>query len=113
MFDAVATELDQAGYDTIELPTNAVHFKYQVRFLKENPWDIARVFKEKITRTKKSQVIMDCLDLLGESESRSILRFYYQLAARKTGAGRFFTLANTRNELDRAFPWLIPRNNFV
>jgi len=108
MFDAVASELDQAGFDTIELPTNAVHFKFQVRFLKENPWEIARIFREKITRTKKSQVIMDCLDLLGESETRSMVKFYYELAARSTGAGRFFTLANTRNELDRYFPWLIP-----
>lgn len=108
MIDAVASELDRAGYDSIELPVNAVNFKFQVRFFKENPWEITRLFKEKITRTKTSPVIMDCLDLLGESESRSVVRLFYELAARNSGAGRFFTLANTRNELDRYFPWLIP-----
>ncbi|MBE0597315.1 MAG: hypothetical protein IH614_08600 [Desulfuromonadales bacterium] len=108
MIDAVAAELDDAGYDSIELPMNAVNFKFQVRFLQEDPWQIARVFKEKITKTKKSAVIMDCLDLLGESEARSVVRLYYELAARSAGLGRFFTLANTRNELDRYFPWLIP-----
>ena len=108
MHDVVAGELDQAGYDTIELPTNAVNFKLTVRNFRENPWDIADIFKRKITRTKKSMVIMDCLDLLGESETRSMIRFFYQKAADNTGAQRFFTLSNTRNELDRCFPWLVP-----
>jgi len=108
MYDAVAAKMDRAGYDSIELGINAIVFKYQVRFLKEDPWQITKLFKEKITKTRKSVVIMDCLDLLGESESRSVVRFFYELTAKNSGAGRFFTLANTRNELDRAFPWLMP-----
>lgn len=108
MHEAVASELDQAGYSYIELPVNAVNAKMQVRFSKEDPWEIARLFKRKITRTKKSQVIMDCLDMMGESEPRSVVRMYYQLTARATGAARLFYMANTRNELDRYFPWVVP-----
>ncbi|MBE0597303.1 MAG: hypothetical protein IH614_08540 [Desulfuromonadales bacterium] len=108
MHDAVAAELDQAGYDSIEVPVNAVNFKFQARFLRENPWEITRVFKEKITRTKKTIMFLNCLDLLGESETRSMVKMYYGMAARNSGARRFTTLANTRNELDRYFPWLIP-----
>jgi len=108
MHDAVATALDHAGYDSIEVPVNAVNFKFQVRCLKEDPWEITRVFKEKITRTKKTTMFLNCLDLLGESETRSMIRMYYGLAAKNSGACRFCTLANTRNELDRHFPWLIP-----
>ena len=108
MHDAVAGELDKAGYNFIELPVNAVNAKMQVRFLKEDPWDIARLFKEKITKTKKNQVIMDCLDMMGESEPRAVVRMYYQLTARATGASRLFYMSNTRNELDRYFPWVVP-----
>ena len=53
MIDAVAGEIDKAGYNYIELPVNAVNAKMQVRFLKENPWEIARLLGRKITRTKK------------------------------------------------------------
>jgi oxaloacetate decarboxylase alpha subunit len=108
MHDAVIAELDQAGYNCIELPVNAVNAKMQVRFLKEDPWEIARLFKRKITKTKKNQVIMDCLDLMGESEPRSVVRMYYTLTAKATGAARFFYMSNTRNELDRYFPWVVP-----
>ena len=108
MHDAVVEELDKAGYSYIELPVNAVDAKMQVRFLKENPWDYAHLCGEKIKKTKKSTVIMDCLDMLGESEPRSVVRMYYEMAARISKASRFFSLANTRNELDRYFPWVVP-----
>ncbi len=106
--DAVAGEMDKAGYSRIELPVNAMNAKHQVRFLKENPWDIAHLFGRKIKKTKKIQVLMDCLDLVGEAEMRSVVRMYYSLTFRATGADRFNYMANTRNELDRHFPWVIP-----
>ena len=108
MYDAVASELDQAGYSMIEVPANAVYFKMWVRVLKQDPWETVRLFNRKITRTKKNIAILDCLDLLGESEPRAMIRMFYELAARATGASRFFSMANTRNELDRSFPWLVP-----
>jgi oxaloacetate decarboxylase alpha subunit len=108
MYDAVAEELDQAGYNYIELPMHAVYMKMAVRYFKENPWETMKIFKQKITRTKKSHVILDCLDVLGESESRAVVRFFYELAARTVGGHRFFTLSNTRDEIERYFPWLIP-----
>lgn len=108
MYDAVAEQLDQAGYDHIELPMHAVYMKMAVRYFKENPWDTMKIFKRKITRTKKSSVILDCLDVLGETEPRSVVRFFYELAARTVGGDRFFTLSNTRDEIERYFPWLVP-----
>ncbi len=106
--DAISSELDEGGYSCIELPVNAMNAKMQVRFFQENPWEIARLFKRKITRTKKTQVIMDCLDLLGESDPRAIIREYYRKTAEATGCKRMFYMANTRNELDRYFPWVVP-----
>ena len=106
--EAVAEHLDNAGYHYIELPVNAVNFKMTVRFFKENPWKSARLFKEKITKTKKQLSIMDCLDLLGGPEPRSVIRMFAQMTARTTGAHRYKYMANTRNELDRHYPWVVP-----
>ncbi|MBE0597312.1 MAG: hypothetical protein IH614_08585 [Desulfuromonadales bacterium] len=106
--DAIAGELDQAGYSYIELPVNAMTAKHQVRFMKENPWDIAHLLGRKITRTRKNQVLMECLDLLDYGQPRSIIKLFYQLTFRATGAERFFYMVNTRNELDRHCPWLVP-----
>jgi len=106
--EAVSSELDKAGYSYIELPVNAVHAKMQIRFFQENPWEIAHLFGRDITRTRKSQVIMDCLDMLGESDPRAVVKMYYQMTARATGCARMFYMANTRNELDRYFPWVVP-----
>lgn len=108
MHEATAELLDNAGYQYIELPVNAVYFKMAVRFFKENPWKSAHFFREKITKTKKQQGLLDVLDTMGEPEPRCVIRFFYTLAARASGAHRFKYMANTRNELDRHFPWIEP-----
>lgn len=106
--DAVAQEMDQVGYHYIEIPAHGVFFKMVVRFLRENPWDMMRLFKNKITKTNKMIPIQDSVTLLEEPEPRSMVRFFYELNARVTGAKRFFYMANTRNELDRYYPWVVP-----
>ena len=51
---------------------------------------------------------MECLDLFDYGEPRSVIRLYYQLAFKATGASRFNYMVNTRNELDRYCPWVVP-----
>ena len=70
MFDAVVGEIDQAGYSYIELPVNAINAKMSVRFLKDDPWRIAHLFGRKITKTKKSQFILEVLDFLEGGDPR-------------------------------------------
>jgi oxaloacetate decarboxylase (Na+ extruding) subunit alpha len=108
MYDAVAAEMDQAGYSYMELPMHAVYMKMAVRMFKEDPWKTMHVFKNKITRTKKMIGMTDVIDLLSETEPRSVIRMWYRLAANAVGATRTYSMANTRNELDRVFPWLVP-----
>jgi oxaloacetate decarboxylase alpha subunit len=79
-----------------------------IRFLKENPWDMMHLFNEKITRTKKLIPIQNGISLLEEPECKSMVRLWHELGARATGATRFFFMANTRNELDRYYPWVVP-----
>jgi oxaloacetate decarboxylase alpha subunit len=108
MHQVIASEIDQAGYDFIDLPVNAVNFKMWVRFFKENPFDIAHQFKRKITETKKLVPVLERIDLLGEAEPRAVVKKWYDLMAKSTGAVRHYMMANSRNELDRYYPWVVP-----
>jgi oxaloacetate decarboxylase alpha subunit len=108
MYQAVASEIDQAGYDYIHVPVNAVYFKMWVRNFKEDPWQIAHQFKRKITKTKKMVSVLERIDLLGEAEPRAVVNKWYDLMASSSGATRYFMMANSRNELDRYFPWVVP-----
>ena len=108
IMDAIAGDLDKAGYSYIEMPVNAMNAKHHCRFMKENPWDIAHMLGRKITKTKKNQWLSEGFDLLDYGEPRSAIKLYYKLAFQATGASSFFYMMNTRNELDRHAPWVVP-----
>ncbi len=108
MHSVVAAEIDQAGFDYIDLPVNAVNFKMSVRLMKEDPWQIAHQFKKLITKTKKMVPVLERIDLLGEAEPRAVVNKWYDLMAESTGSVRHYMMANSRNEIDRYFPWVVP-----
>src|ERR1035437_6010201 len=56
MMEAVAADLDRAGFDVIELPGNPIHFKKMIRDLKEDPWDLMRLLAKKMPNTPKSSM---------------------------------------------------------
>lgn len=107
MYAAVAEEMDQAGYSCIDLPMHSPYLKMAVRMFKEDPWETMHIFRDKITNTKKMIGVANLIDF-GKPEPRSMVKLWIQVSAKAVGATRTFLLANTRNELDRHFPWLIP-----
>lgn len=108
MHQVVASEIDQAGFDYVDLPVNAVNFKMWVRFFQEDPWLISQQFKEKFTRTKTMFPVLERIDLLGEAEPRAVVKRWYDLLVESAGATRHYMMCNSRNELDRYYPWVIP-----
>ena len=54
MMEAVAEDMDRVGFDVIEVPGNAIHFKKLIRDLKENPWDLMRQLAKRMPNTPKS-----------------------------------------------------------
>ena len=108
MHQVVASEIDQAGFDYVDLPVNAVNFKMWVRFHQEDPWLISQQFKEKFTRTKTMFPVLERIDLLGEAEPRAVVKRWYDLLVESAGATRHYMMCNSRNELDRYYPWVIP-----
>ena len=106
--EAICAEMDKAGYHYTHLPVNPMSFKMTIRFFKENPWKSAHLFKERFKKTKKIVPILERLDLVGESDPRCIVRMFYEMAFRTTGASATIFMANARNELDRYYPWIVP-----
>jgi len=102
MHSVIASEIDQAGFDYIDLPVNAVNFKMWVRFFQEDPWAIAHQFKRKITKTK-TMVPRFCTSHR-EKPTQSLQE---HCSTRET-AVRHYMMANSRNELDRYYPWVVP-----
>ena len=56
MMRPVLERMDRIGFDAIEV-MGAVQFDTCVRFLKENPWQRLRLFRERLTRTKRQAII--------------------------------------------------------
>ena len=53
MMEAVAEIMDEVGFAAIEVPVNGIYFKKIVRDLKEDPWDLLRMFGRKMPKTVK------------------------------------------------------------
>ncbi len=109
--DAIAHLLDEANYSYVEIPVHPVNAKHCVRFMKENPWDHFHLYGRKVKKTKVHVGVTEGLDLLDSTaDPRSVVRLIYSLIIKATGAAgsRFNYMINTRNELDRYCPWLVP-----
>lgn len=52
----ILERMDRAGFEYLEL-FGAVQFDSCIRYLRENPWDRLRLFKERITRTRRQAII--------------------------------------------------------
>ena len=54
MIEAVAQDMDRAGFDVIEVPVGGIYFKKFVRDLKEDPWEFSRMVARTMPNTVKS-----------------------------------------------------------
>jgi oxaloacetate decarboxylase alpha subunit len=110
MMEALAGDLDNAGFDVIEVPANAIFFKKMVRDLKEDPWETMRMLAHRISRTPKS-----CMGGAGGSlngfgtPTPPVLGELFSRRLAEIGVlnrGQF--MANTADQLSRQFPRMLP-----
>jgi oxaloacetate decarboxylase (Na+ extruding) subunit alpha len=106
--DAVAGEIDKAGYDFIDIPCHAVYCKLSIRFFKEDPWPTMELFREKFKNSKTLMPIHNRIDMLGDGESRSMVRLWHALMINTVKPHVLYSQANSRDECDRYYPWLVP-----
>lgn len=110
MMEALAGDLDNAGFDVIEVPANAIFFKKMVRDLKEDPWETMRMLARRISRTPTS-----CMGGAGGSlngfgtPTPPVLGELFSRRLAEIGVlnrGQF--MANTADQLSRQFPTTLP-----
>ena len=108
--DAVLDELDQSGMINIE-PSMAhtVHFKNAVFNLREDPWEMCRLWKRK---TKNMSGVMGAIGLaLNSAEMavpKELTKLLIQTLKKNLPYDKSFQIVNTRDETERDFPWLVP-----
>ena len=109
MMEAVASDLDRAGYDVIEIPGNAIHFKKLIRDLKEDPWDLMRVLAKKMPSTPKSCMGGGLnLNPFGTPTPPALGKLFWTRQAEIGALNRVQLTSNTADQIKRLFPTLIP-----
>lgn len=108
MMAAVASEMDQAGFQAVEVPVNPLCFKKFIRDLKEDPWETARLLARKMPRTVKSCMGAAVIHTFEAPPPRSIVKLFYSCLAATGALNRIQTVANTLDQVKRDFPWVIP-----
>ena len=108
MMDAVATQMDQAGFKAIEVPANPIYFKKFVRDLKEDPWEMLRLMAKRLPNTPKSCMTGGRIHSFGGSPPPEMSRLFYARVAATGALNRSQLMANTMDQRKRDFPWVIP-----
>ncbi|MEL3961945.1 hypothetical protein MKZ01_11755 [Lysinibacillus endophyticus] len=109
MVEAVAEDLDQAGFDVVEVPIMPYNFKKIVRDLKEDPWELVRIIGEKMPNSKKAFMGEPGLVLFELLETPpSVSKLFYDLLIDRGALNRVQTMANIFGNLKTDFPWFLP-----
>ena len=109
MMEAVAEDLDRAGFDVIEVPGNSIHFKKMIRDLKENPWDLMRLLAKKMPNTPKSCMAGGLnLNPFGTPTPPALGQLFWTYQAEIGAINRAQLTSNTADQIKRIFPTLIP-----
>ena len=102
MFDAVAEEMDQAGFSAIQF---GFMFQQTVR-LGENPWEIMRLIKRKIKKTALSTVSLPCqMDIFTPFDPPAIWKLYTKKVAEVSGQRHSMFMSNSIDEINRFPEW--------
>ncbi|GGA60946.1 carboxylase [Pseudoclavibacter endophyticus] len=111
MMQEVADDLDQVGFEYIEVPANPIFFKKMVRDLKENPWDTMRMLASKFTRTPTACMggIVRNLNTFGVPTPPVLGELFTRRMAEIGVLNRAQVMCNTLDQIDRELPGDVPR----
>ncbi len=108
MIEAVAEDMDRAGFDVIEAPILGLFAKKFVRDLKEDFWEVARMVAKKMPHTPKSAMVGNYILPFELSTPRSIVELYHTRLVEIGALNRAQTTCNTLDQIKGPFPWVIP-----
>jgi len=110
MMEAVAADMDRAGFDVIEIPANAIAFKKLIRDLKEDPWDLMRTMARLIPNTTKGCMGggLNLSQLGGTPTPIELGKLFWTKQAEIGTIQRAQIVGNTGDQIERQFPTLVP-----
>ena len=108
MLEAVAGDMDRAGFSVIEAPVTSLYMKKFVRDLKEDPWEMARMLARKMPNTVKSGNCSSSLQAFELASPKEILELFFSRLAKIGALNRVNLIANTRYQIKDSFDWTVP-----
>jgi oxaloacetate decarboxylase alpha subunit len=108
MIEAVAQDMDAAGFDAIEVPASGNYFKKLVRDAKEDPWALARMLSARMPRTPKSAMAGAHIVPFEAPPARALVELFYGRLAEIGVLNRAQITCNTLDQIKRTLPWLVP-----
>jgi oxaloacetate decarboxylase (Na+ extruding) subunit alpha len=109
MMEPIASDMDAAGFDAIEVPINGILFKKIIRDLKEDPFEMVRMFSAKMPNTAKA-----CMSMISASGGFGapappvLTRLAMQMTADLLTPYRVQSTCNTGDQLVRMLPTQVP-----
>lgn len=105
MVDAVLNELDQAGFRALSFALHPLFFQIAVRW-GEDPWEIMRLLKRKIKKTKLSTInFVGQITLDKPISPPSIWKLFLRKTIEATGQSSTTCLVNCTDEINRFPEW--------
>lgn len=108
MMEAVADDMDQVGFDAIEVPIVGIFIKKCIRELKEDFWALARMLAAKLPSTTKSGFAGAFILPFELATPRPVIELYYRHLAETGVIDRVQVTCNTLDQIERALPWIVP-----
>ncbi len=108
MIEAIAAEMDAAGFEAIEVPVIGIYFKKFVRDLKEDPWAMCRMVAKRMPRTPKACMAGAIIHPFEAPPPRSIVELFFTRLVETGALNRAQMTCNTFGQIKGAFPWIIP-----
>ena len=109
MMEAVAADMDRAGFDVIEVPANPIYFKKICRDLKEDPWEMLRMLAKKMPNTQKSCMGGGFnLNIIGTPTPPALGKLFIKRLVDIGAFQRAQMTCNTADQLKRVFPTAVP-----
>jgi len=108
MIEAVAADMDRAGFEAIEVPANGIFAKKFVRDLKEDPWEMLRMTARTMPRTLKTCMAGAFFHPFEAPPPHSIVELFFAHLVETGACNRIQLSVNTLGQIKGAFPWFIP-----
>jgi len=108
MMESVAQDLDNAGFQAVEVPANPIYFKKFIRDHREDPWQMLRLMAKLMPKTPKACMTAAFIHPFDLLPPKSIVKLFYERVAATGGLQRAQVIANTMNQRTRDFHWYIP-----